>query len=143
MYSKSKKSTAKGLNRTVRHKKYHDRVCSIGCMITGDKHHVTLHHIYGAKTELKNSVGESIHIGEDAVIPLHPLVHLYQYADIAIRNGEYNLEGHKKEFIDKNGTELDLFVKMIDRYQQKYPDCEYIDMKKIQLIVDRGLNKVF
>lgn len=141
MQSRSKKSSRKQTNKSSRQTAYHDRVVQLGCIVTGDKHHVTLHHILGAKTELKNAVGASIHVGEDAVIPLHPLVHLYQYGDIAKKHGEYNLEAHKQAFIDKNGTELDLMVKMIDRYQNQFPDCEYINMQNIQLIVDRGLNK--
>ena len=138
MYSKSKKSIRKGTNKTARQKQFHARVASLGCMITGDKHHVTLHHIKGAKAELKTIDNGSVHIGEDCVIPLHPIVHLYQYAAIAKNNDLLNLEAHKQEFIDNHGTELDLFGKMRDQYNERWPDCEFIDNKKIDLIIENG-----
>ena len=140
MWSRSKKSKARGLDKTERHKRFHERVIGLGCIVTGDHYNVTLHHIHGAKTQLKNAVGASVHVGEYAVLPLVDYVHLYQLAGIAEMSGEYNLDAHKKQFIEKNGTELELFRKMYDRYQIKFPTCEYIDHVKMKLIIDRGLN---
>ena len=138
MHSKSKKSTRKGTNKSQRHKAFHERVVSLGCLVTGDTHQVTIHHIYGAKTELKTLNNGSEHVGEYAVIPLHPIVHMYQYGDIAQKNGLHNLEAHKKMFVDEYGTELDLLEKMREQYNERYPGCEYIDNDKIDLILKTG-----
>lgn len=138
MYSRSKKSTRKGTNKTSRHKMFHDRVMKLGCMIVDDQCLVTLHHIYGAKSEVKTLENGSVHVGEYAVIPLHPMVHLYQCRDEATKHSLFNLHGHKKQFVEAYGTELELLDKMRQQYNERWPDCEYIDNAIIDLILETG-----
>ena len=139
MHSVSKKSKRRGTNKNARHKEFHKRVRSLGCIVTGDEYRVTLHHILGAKKELKTLENGSVHVGEDAIIPLHPLLHMEQYGDEAKKRGEFNLEAHKEDFIKKNGTELELLEKMMDMYLNRYPDCPYINVENIELVLKRGL----
>lgn len=117
---------------------FHDRVAQLGCIVTGDEYFVTLHHIYGAKTEVKTLENGSVHVGEYAIIPLHQSVHLYSRKGEAEEKGLFNLHANKKKFAKAYGTELELLDKMRNQYNERWPDCEYIDNAIIDLILETG-----
>lgn len=136
MFSVSKQSTKNGTNKTAAHKEYHRRVAELGCIISSDQN-VQIHHIWGAKAQVKSTTWGSYHVGEFAVLPLHPLHHHGQLYHQARAIGWGNVHGNKSEFEKMHGTELELFTKMVQMYAERWGDDEYLDDIAIKLILDQ------
>lgn len=135
MFSVSKQSIRNGTNKTAAHKEYHRHVAKLGCIISGDQN-VQIHHIWGAKTQIKTIEFGSYHVGEYAVLPLHPLHHHGQLYHEARAIGCGNVHGNKSEFEKMYGTELQLFDTMMKLYAERWGD-EYLDDIAIKIILDQ------
>ena len=65
------------MGRTAEIKRHWDRVAALGCMVTGDKHNVTIHHCHGGSMKLRQvhrSAGRKT--SDWLVIGLHHDLHL-------------------------------------------------------------------
>ena len=89
-------------------------VAAHGCVITGDKYNIQLHHILG-----RTAKRDKQPIGLWYVLPLH-----WSYHDVA-SNHPLNVTHHKKAFVDQFGSQKELFLEMC--YDIKsYPPAEVL-----------------
>lgn len=131
MISKSKN----GKNKTAKNERFHSKIIALGCPVTREEceQQLQLHHCVGAKVVINGR-----HIGETFVIPLHHIVHLATFHKDAEEKGYKNRHYNQSEFKAAHGTDLELFMIVMQQYAERYGnDDEDIDMESVKLILDQ------
>jgi len=105
------------------------------CPVTGLKDENHLHHVKGAQYRLKDSIGQSLWIGEIYIFPLYYIIHNPSHHLESARLGYCNRHYNKTEFEKKYGYDIELFIETIDLYNETYGyNDSDIDKKAIELI---------
>lgn len=93
------------------HKEFQSETMSLGCIITGDKHNIQLHHVVG-----RSYVQNKVHVGHYFVNPLHFSLH-----DIS-SNSMLNVTYYRKNFTQRYGLQKDLYLNRVVQYELSVPE---------------------
>lgn len=112
---------SKGNAPTAEQKRWREDVRALGCIITGVVV-CEIHHCRGA-TFKHNKVP----IGHWFILPLHPELH---------RTGQLNVTDHKHRWEEVYGTQVELFMQVVQRYEQQHDRAAPVPPEVISAILD-------
>ena len=97
--------------KTKEHSEFHTEMMSLGCVITGDKWNLQLHHCVG-----RSYVQNKVPIGHWFVLPLHWRLHDTHSGSIV------NVTHFRKNFSEMYGLQRDLFLDRVIKHSLEVPD---------------------
>lgn len=114
---------SKGNNPTEKQAAWREEVRALGCILTGDKSSVEIHHVLGATAKHNKT-----DIGHWFILPLSGWYH---------RNSpNLNVTDHKKTFEETFGSQVSLFNRLLELYEFHYGVEPPVDDSVIRAIRD-------
>lgn len=98
---------SKGNAPSASQKQWREEVRALGCIITGEKDSVEIHHVLGTTAKHKK-----IDIGHWFILPLSEWYHR--------KNPALNVTDHKKLFEETFGNQVSLFDRLLEIYEFHY-----------------------